>query len=363
MFKPLTAGLRKRGDQVPPARSLELSPPEDFERQQLDSLTASFAGIINSNVALLCQLDEKRRPPVVVSSWGLRASPESAARAHRGGFVDLALRAKRTVLGPIYPLLDWGLVHATEPPLSRAVAAQVRAETGVRGVLIGGFSTEPADSAWTMWATESHATLFALYLNAPDMVEGLLTERRADPLTGCLTYDSIRRELAREVNRARRARGALSCCFIHVDGPGSVQGQPVRGSRSAVFRLVAKTLRDSVRSCDTVGSYADDQFVAILPETTDTDARQLGERLRTLVRTQRLAGTDRPPNATIGVATWTADESAEQLLARAAADLSAAKALTQASPDETANGEANGAGATKRSTPRPLALSTARDRD
>ena len=359
IFKPLTAGLRNRGDPVPRSRSLEWSPLEGFDHQQLDSLTAGFARIINSKVALLCHLDGKRRPPVVVSSWGLRASPESAARAHRGGFVDLALRAKHTVLGPIYPLLDWGLVHANEPPLCHAVAAQVRAENGVRGVLIGGFSTEPADSAWTMWATESHAALFALYLNGPDMVEGLLTERRTDPLTGCLTYDSARRELAREVNRTRRARGALSCCFIHVDGPEGIEGQPGRESRSAMSRLVARTLREGVRSYDTVGSYADDQFVAIFPETTETDARQLAERLRTLITTQRLAGSHRPLNATTGVATCIPDESAEQLVARAAVDLLAAKALTQASPDK--NG--NGASATEPSTPRRLAVSTARDRD
>jgi hypothetical protein len=148
----------------------------------------------------------------LVCSRALGAAGELTARPHEGGFVDRALGGQRAVLGSLYPLLDRRLVQASHPPLTHAVAAPVRAETGVGGALIGGFHREPRNRSWTLWAAESYAALFALALNSPYAIEGLLKEARTDALTECLTHDSARRELAREVSRSTRARLELSCC-------------------------------------------------------------------------------------------------------------------------------------------------------
>ena len=56
--------------------------------------------------------------------------------------------------------------------------------------MIGGFHREPRNRSRTLWAAESYAALFALALNSPSAIEGLLKEARTDVLTDCLTYDS-----------------------------------------------------------------------------------------------------------------------------------------------------------------------------
>jgi GGDEF domain-containing protein len=264
---------------------------EGPDRQRLDQRIASFARAINSDVALLCQPGGKGQPPVLVCSRALGAARELAARPYEGGFVDRALGAQRAVLGSLYPLLDRRLVQASHRPLTHAVAAPVRAETGAGRALIGGFHGEPRSRSWTLWAAESYAALFAVALESPCAIEGLPKEARTDVLTDRLTYDSTRRELAREVSRSRRARLELSCCLIDLDGFNCTPDQ----HRNEMLTQVATVLRDSVRSYDTVGQYGRDHLVVIHPHTNRTEATahrrttRVGERDRTAARARAAA--------------------------------------------------------------------------
>jgi diguanylate cyclase (GGDEF)-like protein len=200
--------------------------------------------------------------------------------------------------------------------------------------LTGGFHREPRNRSWTLWAAESYAALFALALNSPCAIEGLLREARPDVLTDCLTYDSARRELAREVSRSVPARLELSCCLIDLDGFDCAQEQ----HRHEMVMQVAGVLRDSVRSYDTVGQYGCAELVVILPHTNGTEARRIAARLESVTATARLPGLEPPRTASIGFATWAHGESAEQLLARARSARLAAKALTTEVASENATG-------------------------
>jgi diguanylate cyclase (GGDEF)-like protein len=273
---------------------------EGSDHQRLDQLIASFARAINSDVALLCQSGGKGQPPVSVCSRALGAARELAARPHEGGFVDRALGAQRAVLGSLYPLPDRRLIQASHPPLTHAVAAPVRAETGVGGALI------------------------ALALNSPCAIEGLLKEARTDVLTDRLTYDSTRLELAREVSRSTRARLELSCCLVDLDSFNCAQEQ----HRNETLTQVARVLRERVRSYDTVGQNGCDQLVVILPRTNRTEARRIAARLELVTAIARRPGLEPPLTASIGFAAWARGESAEQLLARARSAQLATKALS-----------------------------------
>jgi diguanylate cyclase (GGDEF)-like protein len=320
------------GVAAPKRAAARFSRLEGSDHQRLDQLIASFARAINSDVALLCQPGGKGQPPVLVCSRALGAARELAARPHEGGFVDRALGAQRAVLGSLYPLLDRRLVQASHPPLTHAVAAPVRAETGVGGALIGGFHREPRNRSWTLWAAESYAALFALALNSPCAIQGLLKEARTHALTNCLTDDSTRRELAREVSRSTRAGLELSCCLIDLDGDNRELDQ----HRNETLMQVARVLHESVRSYDTVGQDGCDQLVVILPHTNRTEARRIAARLESVTATAGLPGLEPPLTVTIGFATWARGESAEQLLARARSAELATKALTTEVASENA---------------------------
>jgi diguanylate cyclase (GGDEF)-like protein len=262
---------------------------EGSDHQRLEQLIASFAPAINSDVALLCQPDGKGQPPVLVCSRALGAARELAARPDEEGFVDRGLGAQRAVLGSLYPLLDRRLVQASHPAITHAVAA-------------------PA--------------------------QGLLKEACTDALTDCLTYDSTRRELAREVSRSTRARLELSCCVIDLDGFNCAPGQHC----NEMVMQVVRVLRDRVRSPDAVGQHGGNQLVVILPHTTRTEARRIAAGLESVTATAGLPGLEPPLTASIGFATRARGESAEQLLARARSAQLAAKALTTEVASENATG-------------------------
>jgi len=198
--------------------------------------------------------------------------------------------------------------------------------------LIGGFHGEPRNRSWTLWAAESYAALFAVALESPCAIEGLPKEARTDVLADRLTYDSTRRELAREVSRSRRARLELSCCLIDLDGFNCTPDQ----QRNEMLTQVATVLRDSVRSYDTVGQYGCDQLVVLHPHTNGAEARRIAARLESVTATAGLPGLEPPLPASIGLATWAHGKSAEQLLARARTAQLATKALTTEVASENA---------------------------
>jgi diguanylate cyclase (GGDEF)-like protein len=265
---------------------------------------------------------------VVVSSWGLGATPEEIARSREGGLVGRAFPLPRAALEPIHSLLDPALVHATDPPLTHAAVAPVHlASSASAGFLIAGFQIPPPDRAQTLWIAESFAALIALCLHATGLLDRLLSLGGRDGLTGCLSYEGTCRQLSREINRSTRGGLDLSCCFIDLDGFKLINDEHGHQRGNDVLAHVGGILRGGVRSCDTVGRYGGDEFVAILPQTSESGAQRIAERLRSVIANADIPGLDRPITASIGVADWLPGLSAEQLLARADGALLTAKTL------------------------------------
>jgi diguanylate cyclase (GGDEF)-like protein/putative nucleotidyltransferase with HDIG domain len=68
-----------------------------------------------------------------------------------------------------------------------------------------------------------------------------------------------------------------------------------------VLRLIADTLRDSVRNVDFVGRYAGDEFVVLLPRTLLEEAREVAERIRAAVASRRIALRERDGFLTVSL--------------------------------------------------------------
>lgn len=296
-------------------------------------LLGDFARTVCCEVALLCKR-ERNGQPQIVSVWGMDGAAGIAAQGPRGarhrgrregGFVGRALTDERATIEALDRDCDTGLIHATRMPLTHAAVAPVRVLGGVRPRLIAGFAGLPQDAALALWTTESYASLIALCLQHPDAL-GLHNTRR-DGLTGCLTYEGTLHELTREINRSTRGGLPLSCCFIDLDDFKRVNDRRGHVHGNLVLAEVARTLRGAVRSCDAVGRYGGDEFIAILPQTNETRARQLAERLRSQIATTRVSSFHEPLSASVGVAEWAPGATAVQLLARADGALLAAKAL------------------------------------
>jgi diguanylate cyclase (GGDEF)-like protein len=310
-----------------PGRAVERNPPPRVPaggvgNWKLDLLIQDFARFINSEVALLCQGTRRGQPPVVISSWGLGPNREEIARSREGGLVGRAPPMRRAALEPLHPLLDSGLVHATHPPLRYAAAAPVRLPNAVAGRLIAGFVTPPRDRALTLWTAESYAALIALCLMGPQALDELLARR--DGVSGYLTYDGMRHELDREINRSARHGLRLSVCVIGLDRLERVDDD--LGHRpNRILELVAGILRTNLRRDDSLGRYGRHELIAILPQTGASEARQLALRLRSQLSDQPVGSLSRPLTASLGVVQWDPGAPSEELLAAADRALLASK--------------------------------------
>ena len=209
--------------------------------------------------------------------------------------------------------------------MTHAVGAPVRTPGRISGSLCLGFAARPPDRSATIWVVESYARLASLCLHDADRLDGLLAAARLDPMTGCLNYGAIVRELDREVSRAARHRRSLSCCFIDLDSFKLVNDRHGHPEGSRVLVEVAASLRAAVRSGDAVGRYGGDEFLVVLPDTDSRAARALVERLRSRIRAANLTREREPVDASVGVAQWRAGSTTADLVQAADDALRAAK--------------------------------------
>ena len=284
--------------------------------------------------AIGCEVAQLYRPdrggaPRLVCSFGTdesmrRPAPRRIEGARRGGrergegFVGRALTHERATVEPLLPDLDAALIAAgPSAPLTHALAAPARGPGDLGGALIAGFIAEPRELPLTLWTAEAYAAMTGIVLENPRALFGLLGAGRTDTLTGCLTYDAVVDELAREIDRAGRSGLPLSCCFIDLDNFKRVNDRHGHLEGNAVLALAARVLREALRNGDVVGRYGGDEFVVILPQTTEAEARALSERLREQLAAEPIPRLDESLTASVGVAQWVPGTATPHLLARA----------------------------------------------
>lgn len=150
-----------------------------------------------------------------------------------------------------------------------------------------------------------------------------------DPLTGLLNRRALFDLLRREMERNQRHRHELSVIMFDIDHFKDVNDRHGHNAGDAMLRHVATVSADVARSTDALARYGGEEFVIVAPETDETHAVQLAERIREALDSsevpidhQRLHVT-----ASFGVATVCAgDKEPERVLGRADTALYAAKA-------------------------------------
>jgi diguanylate cyclase (GGDEF)-like protein len=144
-----------------------------------------------------------------------------------------------------------------------------------------------------------------------------------DPLTGLANYRQLISVLAGEIKRSRRTDRSFAVLLLDLDGLKQVNDRHghLVGNR-ALCRL-ADALRAAGRTTDCPARFGGDEFGVVLPETSETGARQAASRVA-----ERLALDQETPqlSASIGIALYPRDgATVEQLLSAADRDLYAAK--------------------------------------
>lgn len=277
----------------------------------------------------------------------------------RDGFVvsanDAALRLAQTTPEEIF---GRRLLLELAPPAERTHLARLLASP----------PREPFETALALPGGERREVQMAI--RAVDLPDGLLhlavfhdvtalvRSARTDWLTSLPNRRSTEDVLAREWERLRRRSGAfalsrgeltdsrpvtpLSVVMIDIDDFSVFNDRHGHHTGDEMLRRTALVLRSALRSCDIVGRWGGEEFLAILPETDDVGAVAVAERLRYAVEADAFYDLPRFPSSdgeaservrlrvtvSLGVATEArpAAATAHGLVRRADAALYAAKA-------------------------------------
>jgi diguanylate cyclase (GGDEF)-like protein len=109
----------------------------------------------------------------------------------------------------------------------------------------------------------------------------LLAQARIDAKTGLLNAGTWQREAAAEVYRALRSHAPLALVMVDIDHFRSVNETAGLEAGDLVLQGVARTVTQNLQgSTGLVGRFGGEQFAILLPQTGETEARRLAERLR-----------------------------------------------------------------------------------
>ncbi len=150
-----------------------------------------------------------------------------------------------------------------------------------------------------------------------------------DGLTSLANYRWFHTRLQQEIERADRYRRPLSLIMLDIDyfkAYNDTHGHP---QGNTILAQVAKLLKQTSRSSDMVARYGGEEFALILPETDQSSAAALGNRLREEIEQFQFAGEEHLPSKiltiSVGIATHNRYGDKETLIAAADAELYRAK--------------------------------------
>ncbi|MET0987029.1 MAG: GGDEF domain-containing protein [Steroidobacteraceae bacterium] len=148
-----------------------------------------------------------------------------------------------------------------------------------------------------------------------------------DGLTNLSNRKQLDTYLAEEITRAERHGRKLSLLLADIDHFKRINDTYGHVIGDAVLRSFAAVLQKRVRPTDRLGRYGGEEFCAILPDTSATDAARIAEQLRRTVaeRTLTADGNEVKVTVSIGAASWQPEWSRDDLYRAADAKLYQAK--------------------------------------
>lgn len=167
------------------------------------------------------------------------------------------------------------------------------------------------------------------------LIERLRRLATTDELTGLFNRRYFLGRWESLYRRAKRLGHPLACLMIDVNRFKLINDLFGHSAGDHVLKQIAEELRRSFRQSDILARFGGDEFVAALPETTPDQAASVADKLRQL----GVQGPDATPvRLSVGVGYLHRDESPQDILQQADADLYASRnvALKMASPASSA---------------------------
>jgi len=143
---------------------------------------------------------------------------------------------------------------------------------------------------------------------------------RTDSLTGLYNSRYFEEILQKQISWAKRKSAPFALLLLDMDNLKSINDFYGHDSGDLLLRKFSRVLEDSLRDTDYMARYGGDEFVALLPESDEKEARVVAEKLRKKIASTRIFGFDLKPLMTtsIGIAVFPKSASTMISLVKAA---------------------------------------------
>ena len=166
---------------------------------------------------------------------------------------------------------------------------------------------------------DSLASLISEAMNNFRKFDELERASNIDALTGLPNRRSLMETFGSECERARRYGQPLSVLFIDIDKFKPINDQYGHAAGDEALKLLARTMRSTMRTTDMVARLAGDEFIALLPGSTREEAQIAASRLREAIAQTTLLhqGVSIKLQISVGITEYEMNESPEDILERA----------------------------------------------
>jgi diguanylate cyclase (GGDEF)-like protein len=104
-----------------------------------------------------------------------------------------------------------------------------------------------------------------------------------DPLTGLLNRRYLEERLAEEFERSKRHRFPMSFLMIDIDNFKEYNDRHGHQAGDLALEMTAQCLKSALRTADVASRYGGEEFSILLPQTSNTEAIVIAERIRNRV--------------------------------------------------------------------------------
>ena len=157
-----------------------------------------------------------------------------------------------------------------------------------------------------MQASEAMVSLAAAGLEKVRVVEQLRAAADMDLVAGVHNHRYLQERLRQEVARSARSHSPLAVMMLDLDKFKPINDRHGHADGDRVLRNVAATIKSHLRTSDVVARYGGDEFVVLMPDTSEAKADQVARRVVSGILQYRHRLSD-DSEVTVGVSAGLAD--------------------------------------------------------
>lgn len=161
------------------------------------------------------------------------------------------------------------------------------------------FLIEPLTDKEILARVETGRKMKELQQKLIETSESLALLETRDPLTGACNKKQTGSEIRREMERSRRYGAPVSLVLLNIDGFRLLNDKLGRAAGDRALEELARILKLSTRTTDTVGRYGGEEFALVLPETSIDKAIGAAEKIRGVIEQTAIAVGDKTVHITV----------------------------------------------------------------